>query len=154
MPDVIEIIKIQRSIAEREKALTESEVINRQMRAKLEGDKEAIARVLGMLSESPVPLDLDLAPRLQPIQSKGVKKSVTESISVLGPTRKTFSSGDVVHYLKLLPSSQRPNFDLEKNRSNISSYMRDLAEEGLIEMVERGSGRRPTSYKLKGDPAA
>jgi hypothetical protein len=148
-PVVANIEEVQSALIEREKTLSASEENNRRLRAELEMDKQAIARTIELLANPSAELPLDLTPTKKPARrSVGIKKAVGESIRVLGQANKIFSSRDVINYLLSLPHEKKPDFDVKKNRANISSYLRDFVEEDLIEERGEASGRRPATYRL------
>jgi hypothetical protein len=61
------------------------------------------------------------------------------------PAHANFSSRDVYEQLNKMSLS----FDLEKNRSNISTYLRQFSEQGVIDVTEGGKGQTPHLYRKK-----
>jgi hypothetical protein len=78
-----------------------------------------------------------------------LKRLVAEVIPDVTLFSDTFTVGDVAEQIMALPESRRSCFDPNKNRPNISAYLSDFVEDGIIELVEKGSGTRPSIYRIK-----
>ncbi len=60
---------------------------------------------------------------------------------------QTFTAPEVAEWLK----THNPDLTEKTARSSVSSYLRRLAEEGKIVVIEKGAGKRPTKYKNEVD---
>lgn len=149
----LSISALKKALSEREAALTASEEKNRKLRLQLEEDKHAMQRIAdlskrvtsmkqgySLLEDAP-----DIPASEKPLT---VKNALLAALPVVARKQPKFSTSDVVKYWLRLPASERPAFDVARNRANISAYMRELSNENIIEIEEKGSGRKPWIYRL------
>jgi len=139
---------LTQSLKERETRLIASEEENVRLRLQLEDDRKALERVIELHQKvaamrrgySEIPDS--------PVDAETVKSALLNAIVFVSKRTKVFSSTDIIAHWQGLPQSQRPKFDIDKNRANISAYLRDFEHSKAIQVVEKGSGRRPYTYKI------
>ena len=149
---------LQQDIRKRADRLAVSEAENKKARAQLEVDKAALAVVLEMENRlnGAAPSDPEADVEIPGANSVllSLKEAVEKAIYSVGPAKHSFSSGDIDRHLATVFTADKLAFDLEKNRPNISRYLNTFSESGLLAIAKKGSGRRPTTYRLKGETAA
>ena len=150
---VSDLDEIRQQLNEREAKLKASEEENRKQRALLEQDKAAFARVDALRASAktrpnpPINLDDDDELLLAEPSSESpygfFKRAVRESIKMIA--KPEFTSSEIADVLRLT----RPDLNVEANRANISAYFKDFLQEGIIEQITPGAGRRPAIYRKK-----
>jgi hypothetical protein len=73
-----------------------------------------------------------------------IRAAISEALSAI-PDDTAFSSRDIYERMRTMCLS----FNLERNRSNISTYLRQFAAGGEIQIREGGQGQTPHLYGKK-----
>lgn len=130
-------------------------------KAEYEADIAALKRVWAMSQRSTGLLESPPAPRIRPLRvssdedstqtkssippKKMAKGEVSEAVEAVLPTdSRLFSWSDIAELL----TQKYPG--VSRNRSTIAQVLSKSEEAGQIEIVQAGSGRRPTIYRRVG----
>jgi hypothetical protein len=73
-----------------------------------------------------------------------LRKVVAKAVKDRGPGN--FTAADIIEDISGYPIALL-GFDLEKNKSNVSTYLRDMTKDGKVEIIEGGAGRRAAIYR-------
>lgn len=125
----------------READLSKREIAIQREREALNRDKEAFERIILMewaIKTTP--------PREESADS--IAAFVEAAIKEVGKSGERFASPEIADYLKGLKGDNAPSFDVDTNRSNISTGLRKALDAGLIEEVSPHKGRTPAYYVL------
>jgi len=76
-------------------------------------------------------------------------RAVEVAVAEVAKQKQIFTSSDVADHFASIPEPWRPEFDVKRNRANISAMMSRLVDDGKIELIEPASGRRPGTFKLR-----
>lgn len=126
----------------RESDLTKREIAIQREREQLDRDKEALDRVMFMESF------IKNAPPPREEANDSIKAFVDAAIKEVGKSGERFSSAEIALYLKGMKGEKAPSFDVDTNRPNISTNLRNACEEGQIKEVSPHKGRTPAYYVL------
>jgi len=75
----------------------------------------------------------------------GAVKGAIEKAAKSFPPGQNFTVNDIAKKIV----SENPLFNVENNKANLSSYLREFADGGKIELAQQGRGRRPAFYRNK-----
>lgn len=148
--------EVQEALKKERERLDSLEQELKRDRLQLQLNTEALMRVLTMQGrihpEGPGELTLETPIAALPETPKGaVRQTVDQLIPILGANGGDISSSRIVSYLLRLPVGERPSFNMQKNKANIGAYLREYAADGKLQLIEKGSGTRPSVYRVKLD---
>jgi hypothetical protein len=143
---------IEQAIGREEERLRLLEADLRKQREILEQQKQALELLKPLRNGTfQHTQQVDRLPSQQPASTNSeIKSPLAIGSAILAalecfPPDKDFTSRQVYEELTKIPVS----FDLEKSRSNISTYLRHFAEKGVITIIEGGTGQKATFYRKK-----
>jgi hypothetical protein len=148
-PDHFEAVT--RFFAQREADLKRREARNAEERRQLESERKTLedtkANAVGHVASLRAILDgmVVLETPLPTALPHGeLKRAVLMIVAGIQNGWK-FSTLD---FLRLM-AAHAPHINLLNNRSNINTYLRECADEGVIDIEEEGRGQTPTTYRKK-----
>jgi hypothetical protein len=144
---------IEQAIGREEERLRLLEGDLRKQRETLEQQKQALELLKPLRNgtfQHAQHVDSPPGPVAAPSTSSEAKPPLAIGSAILAalecfPPDKDFTSRQVYEELLKIPVS----FDLEKSRSNISTYLRHFAVKGVITIIEGGTGQKATFYRKK-----
>lgn len=138
----MDLAEAQRIIDQKKDDIRRLEARIESIRVELKHDEQAFAHIVSLIRNSEI-----RAAGISFPSGGRVERAIREAISKVHLYEPIFTSRSILDYFATLPESEL-GFDLEANRANVSSYLSDFSAQGLIETVERGSGRRATTYRM------
>jgi len=80
-----------------------------------------------------------------PLAHGEIKKSIMRTLERMLPNLPTFSTPQLIDAMRIVA----PHVRSESNRANISMYLRELVDEGFLEVVSEGRGQTPAFFSKK-----
>lgn len=132
------IAELEAELAAREAALKAERRTLEAMKAKVEAHTSGLASILDEIS------DLASAPSI-PLAHGVLKKAVRAGVDAIAPNKASFSTTELIDALRIVA----PYVKTESNRANISMYLRELVEDGVLRVASEGRGQTPTFFSKK-----